>query len=79
MNTPKPFESVLAHVLDPKAGPDPIPVVAWNSGNDEPHWWAGLPGSYINLRDLNWEVVGWTHLTKEQTSPQPDPEGQADA
>lgn len=68
---PRRFKKVIALVLDPNAGPDPIPVVAWNSGTaDEPHWWAGLPGSYFNLRDLDWKVVSWQPLTKEQTSPE---------
>lgn len=60
---PKPHAQVILYVEILSVAIKGKPVVGWNSGsNDKPHWWTGVPGSYINLDVEGWSVSHWAPL-----------------
>lgn len=54
---------VLLFVEDLGVAIKGTPVVGWNSGSaGAPHWWVGLPGNYVALREHRWSVSHWMPL-----------------
>lgn len=58
--TPQDHE-VIAWVSDASVAIHYFPVVAWLAYSG--HWWAGVPGSYIDLAAKRWEVTHWLPLS----------------
>lgn len=58
-HTPPDGTHVLAWVSDPEVGIEDEPAVVWVVDG---HWWSGLPGKYINLKEEGWTVTRWQPL-----------------
>ena len=66
---PPRHQRVLLYITDTEVAIRGFPIVGWNTGTDEsPSWWAGVPGSYINLLDQGWTITHWAHLPGDGTS-----------